>query len=209
VFNWHRIATLIIFLLTAFCWIFGSWISKVLGIGGAIDTIIALAAVFLLLYFRVVRWRDIDDGTDWGVLILFGGGLSLSEMLNRTGASSYLARVLSDGIDAWPMVFILIAIIAFVIFSGELASNTASAALLVPIFHSVSSELGFSAASLVIPIALASSCSFMLPVGTPPNAIVFGTGMVRQRDMLRNGIALDLLCLIIIVILALFLPHIL
>ena len=208
-FNWHRIATLIIFLLTAFCWIFGSWISKVLGIGGAIDTIIALAAVFLLLYFRVVRWRDIDDGTDWGVLILFGGGLSLSEMLNRTGASSYLARVLSDGIDAWPMVFILIAIIAFVIFSGELASNTASAALLVPIFHSVSSELGFSAASLVIPIALASSCSFMLPVGTPPNAIVFGTGMVRQRDMLRNGIALDLLCLIIIVILALFLPHIL
>jgi sodium-dependent dicarboxylate transporter 2/3/5 len=130
-------------------------------------------------------------------------------MLNRTGASSYLARVLSDGIDAWPMVFILIAIIAFVIFSGELASNTASAALLVPIFHSVSSELGFSAASLVIPIALASSCSFMLPVGTPPNAIVFGTGMVRQRDMLRNGIALDLLCLIIIVILALFLPRIL
>jgi len=209
VFNWHRIATLIIFLLTAFCWIFGSWISKALGIGGAIDTIIALAAVFLLLYFRVVRWRDIDDGTDWGVLILFGGGLSLSEMLNRTGASSYLARVLSDGIDTWPMVFILIAIIAFVIFSGELASNTASAALLVPIFHSVSSELGFSAASLVIPIALASSCSFMLPVGTPPNAIVFGTGMVRQRDMLRNGIALDLLCLIIIVILALFLPHIL
>jgi sodium-dependent dicarboxylate transporter 2/3/5 len=209
VFNWHRIATLIIFLLTAFCWIFGSWISKALGIGGAIDTIIALAAVFLLLYFRVVRWRDIDDGTDWGVLILFGGGLSLSEMLNRTGASSYLARVLSDGIDTWPMVFILIAIIAFVIFSGELASNTASAALLVPIFHSVSSELGFSAASLVIPIALASSCSFMLPVGTPPNAIVFGTGMVRQRDMLRNGIALDLLCLIIIVILALFLPYIL
>lgn len=207
VFNWHRIATLLIFCSAALCWIFGSWISKWLGLGSSIDSIIALAAVFLLLYFRVVRWRDIDDGTDWGVLILFGGGLSLSEMLNRTGASDYLAKSLSSGIDAWPMIFILTAVIAFVIFSGELASNTASAALLVPIFHSVSAELGFTAASLVIPIALASSCSFMLPVGTPPNAIVFGTGHVKQRDMLKNGIALDLLCLIVIVALALSIPY--
>ena len=204
-FNWHRIATLVIFSFTVLCWIFGSWISDRLGIKTSIDTVIALASVFLLLYFRVVRWRDIDEGTDWGVLILFGGGLSLSEILSQTGASLYLARLLSEGVSSWPLIFILLAIIAFVIFSGELASNTASAALLIPIFYSVSSELGFTPVSLVIPIALASSCSFMMPVGTPPNAIVFGSGLVTQRDMLKNGIFLNLACLVCIVIMALLL----
>lgn len=202
VFNWHRIATLTIFAVTAACWIGGTWISKWLGISGSIDTIIALAAVFLLLYFRVVRWRDIDKGTDWGVLLLFGGGLCLSEILNRTGASTFLARLLSSNIEGAPIILILFAAVAFAILSGELASNTASAALLVPIFYSVSSELGMSAASLVIPIALACSCSFMLPVGTPPNAIVFGTRLVPQMAMVKNGLLLNATCLCIIVLLA-------
>ncbi len=208
-FNWHRIATLVIFSLTVLSWVFGSWISNRLGIKTSIDTVIALSAVFLLLYFRVVRWRDIDEGTDWGVLILFGGGLSLSEVLSQTGASLYLARMVSSGVSAWPLLAILFAIIAFVIISGELASNTASAALLIPIFYAVSSELGFMPISLVLPIALASSCSFMLPVGTPPNAIVFSTGLVTQRDMLKNGVFLNLACLSVIVIIALILQVIL
>jgi sodium-dependent dicarboxylate transporter 2/3/5 len=202
VFNWHRTATLLIFGATALCWICGSWIAKSLGITVAIDTIIALTSVFLLLYFRVVRWRDIDNGTDWSVLLLFGGGLSLSELLNRTGASTFLARLLSSNIDGAPVILILAAAVAFAIISGELASNTASAALLVPIFYSVSGELGLSAASLVIPIALACSCSFMLPVGTPPNAIVFGTRLVPQMAMVKNGLLLNFACLIIIVLLS-------
>lgn len=203
-FNWHRIATLLIFSATALCWIFGSWISKWLGVRTAIDTIIALIAVFLLLYFRVVRWRDIYKGTDWGVLLLFGGGLALSEILGRTGASTFLARLLSSGVEGAPVLLVLFAAVAFAILIGELASNTASAALLVPIFYSISAELGMSAASLVLPIALACSCSFMLPVGTPPNAIIFGTRLIPQRMMLKNGVLLNLICLVIVVLLSYF-----
>jgi sodium-dependent dicarboxylate transporter 2/3/5 len=203
-FNWHRIATLLIFSTTALCWIFGSWISECLGVSTSIDTIIALISVFLLLYFRVVRWRDIDKGTDWGVLLLFGGGLSLSEILGRTGASTFLARLLSSGVDGAPVLLILFAAVAFAILIGELASNTASAALLVPIFYSISAELGMSTSSLVLPIALACSCSFMLPVGTPPNAIVFGTRLIPQRMMLKSGVLLNLISVVIIVLLSYF-----
>lgn len=201
-FNWHRIATLLIFSFIALCWICGSLINRWTGITVAIDTIIALTAVLLLLYFRVVRWRDIEKGTDWGVLMLFGGGLALSEILNRTGASTFLARLITSNIEGAPVIVILLAAVAFAILSGELASNTASAALLVPIFYSVSSELGLSAASLVIPIALACSCSFMLPVGTPPNAIVFGTRLIPQRVMMKNGFFLNIVCLCMIVLLS-------
>ena len=203
-FNWHRIATLLIFSTTALCWIFGSWISECLGVSTSIDTIIALISVFLLLYFRVVRWRDIDKGTDWGVLLLFGGGLSLSEILGRTGASTFLARLLSSGVDGAPVLLILFAAVAFAILIGELASNTASAALLVPIFYSISAELGMTTSSLVLPIALACSCSFMLPVGTPPNAIVFGTRLIPQRMMLKSGVLLNLISVVIIVLLSYF-----
>jgi solute carrier family 13 (sodium-dependent dicarboxylate transporter), member 2/3/5 len=206
VFNWHRIVTLAIFAATAICWIFGAKLGAWLGIGDSMDTVVALAAVLALLYFRVVRWRDIDHGTDWGVLLLFGGGITLSSILGNTGASRFLALEFSALVETWPPILVIGAVIAFVIFLTELSSNTATAALMVPIFFAVGVELDIEPARLVIPLALAASCAFMLPVATPPNAIVFSTGRVPQREMMRVGLILNLVFVLALTLLARLLP---
>jgi sodium-dependent dicarboxylate transporter 2/3/5 len=89
---------------------------------------------------------------------------------------------------------VLLVVAAFMVLLSEFASNTAAAALLVPVFAAVASQMGLPVEMLVIVVALAASCGFALPVATPPNALVFGTGRVRQSDMLRAGLSLDLVC---------------
>ena len=167
------------------------------------DTVVALTAIVALLYSGVVRWRDIDRGTEWGVLLLFGGGLALSNVMRDTGASLFLARLLTETISSWTMPLVIGAVVLFVIFLTEISSNTAIAALLVPIFHAVGGELGIAPAMLVIPLALAASCAFMLPVATPPNAIVFATGQVPQKMMMKNGFALNVIFTILLTLLSL------
>lgn len=201
-FNWHRSMTVVIFAATCVCWIFGGLLGPLIGITKSFDTVVALAAVFALLYFRVVRWRDISRGTDWGVLVLFGGGIALSGVLKDTGASLFLARLLTGVIHDWPLVGVIAAVVFFVIFLTELSSNTAIAAMFVPIFASVAVELEVPSAQLILPLAVAASCAFMMPVATPPNAIVFGTGMVAQRDMMRAGLVLNLAFTVILTALA-------
>jgi sodium-dependent dicarboxylate transporter 2/3/5 len=100
---------------------------------------------------------------------------------------------------------LIAAVVAFVIFLGELTSNTASAALLVPIFFAMATEFDLSANQLILPLALATSCSFMLPVGTPPNAIVFGTGQIPQRAMMKVGFYLNMIFVVLITALSLLL----
>ncbi len=202
VFNWHRVTTLIIFAVTALCWIFSKPLSSLLGIKGGMDTIIALCAVIAVLYFRVVRWRDIDRGTDWGVLLLFGGGLTLSAIMKKTGASLFLARGFSDLVEGLPLIYIIAAVIAFIIFLTELSSNTATAALFVPIFIVVAEQMGIAPTQLVIPLALAASCAFMLPIATPPNAIVFGTGRIPQKTMMRIGFVLNIVFVVALTLLS-------
>jgi sodium-dependent dicarboxylate transporter 2/3/5 len=202
-FNRQRRTTVLIFAVTAGLWISGGKLGPLLGVGGAFDTVVAITAILALLYFRVVRWQDIDRGTEWGVLLLFGGGLALSGVMRDTGASLFLARLLTETISTWTMPLVIGAVVLFVIFLTEISSNTATAALLVPIFHAVGGELGIAPAMLVIPLALAASCAFMLPVATPPNAIVFATGRVPQRVMMKNGFALNLIFTILLTLLSL------
>lgn len=201
-FNWHRVTTLVIFAVTALCWIFSKKLGGLIGVTKYVDTLIALCAVIALLYFRVVRWRDIDRGTDWGVLLLFGGGLTLSAVMKKTGASLFLARGFSDLVSDLPMILIIGAVIAFIIFLTELSSNTATAALFVPIFMVVAGQLGAEPAQLVIPLALAASCAFMLPIATPPNAIVFGTGRIPQKTMMRIGLVLNIVFIVALTLLS-------
>jgi sodium-dependent dicarboxylate transporter 2/3/5 len=197
-----RRITLAIFAATGLCWICGGWLAPRLGIAHSFDTLVALAAVFALVATRVVTWKQIEAGTEWGVLLLFGGGIVLSSVLDKTGTSLFLARGIVSLVDGWPVVLVIAASLAFVIALGEFSSNTATAALMVPVFYSVARELGIEPAKLVIPLALASSCGFMLPVATPPNAIVFATGRIPHREMLRAGAGLDLLCLVVVTLLA-------
>ncbi|MEP4809157.1 MAG: DASS family sodium-coupled anion symporter, partial [Luteolibacter sp.] len=203
-FDLPRKITLAIFTLTALAWIFSAKLGPLLGITDT-DTWIALAAVALLAMSKTVSWQEIDRGTDWGVLLLFGGGLALSGILSSSGASLFMARLLGGAMHAWPFWLIIAAVVAFVIFLTELSSNTASAALLVPIFYSMAQESSLAPAQLVLPLALAASCAFMLPVGTPPNAIVFATGRIPLQSMMHTGIVLNLTFILLITALSLLL----
>jgi solute carrier family 13 (sodium-dependent dicarboxylate transporter), member 2/3/5 len=191
-FTAGRKVALAIFAAAALCWSFGGQLGPMLGISAGFDTVVALGVVAALLFFRVVGWRQIDRGTDWGVLLLFGGGLALSGILRETGASLFLARLLTESVGGWPVMLLVGAVVMFVIFLTELSSNTATAALFVPIFHSVALELGVAPGLIVVPLALAASCAFMMPVATPPNALVFGSGRITQREMMAAGLVLNL-----------------
>jgi sodium-dependent dicarboxylate transporter 2/3/5 len=204
-FHWRRVAMLGIFISAAGCWVFGKPLGALIGVEADMDSLVALGLVFLLLFFRVVEWRHINAGTDWGVLLLFGGGLALSGILSSTGASEFLARGLTALTGGWPVFLLAAAVVTFVIFLTELASNTAVAALFVPIFHALAIEQGMLPGQLVLPLALAASCAFMMPVATPPNALVYGTGFVEQRDMMRSGLRMNFIFIIFLALLSMLL----
>ena len=200
-----RILTLIIFALTATGWIFSSKInpalSSLLGLQGKIasfDTIIALISTAVICITRIATWKQIQEGTEWGVLFLFGGGLTLSAILGHTGASKIMADGIVRFMEGGHYYIIGLIVATFIIFLTEFTSNTASAALLVPIFISIAEALNIQSLGLALIIGLGASCAFMLPVATPPNAIVFGTGMIKQTEMVKAGFGLNIICVFVI-----------
>ncbi|EGQ8100388.1 DASS family sodium-coupled anion symporter [Vibrio parahaemolyticus] len=190
-----KMVTLAIFLLTVTLWIFSKPINTMLGGFAKFDTLVAIGAILLLGASRAVEWKDIEKTTDWGVLILFGGGICLSNVLKTTGTSVFLAHSLTGFLEQAGVLLTILSVVAFVVFLTEFASNTASAALLVPVFATIAEALGLSPVILSALIAVAASCAFMLPVATPPNAIVFGTGHIKQKEMMRIGFVLNIACI--------------
>ncbi|EGR0767941.1 SLC13 family permease [Vibrio parahaemolyticus] len=190
-----KMVTLAIFLLTVTLWIFSKPINTMLGGFAKFDTLVAIGAILLLGASRAVEWKDIEKTTDWGVLILFGGGICLSNVLKATGTSVFLAHSLTGFLEQAGILLTILSVVAFVVFLTEFASNTASAALLVPVFATIAEALGLSPVILSALIAVAASCAFMLPVATPPNAIVFGTGHIKQKEMMRIGFVLNIACI--------------
>ncbi len=190
-----RLLTLIIFAATVLCWIFSAPLNKLLGGLSSFDTLVAIGAIIALAISGVVGWKDIERTTDWSVLLLFGGGLCLSAVLNTTGTSLFLANNIGALLDQASPLLVTLVIVTFVVFLTEFASNTASAALLIPVFTGIAGSMGVDPVTLAVLIAVSASCAFMLPVATPPNAIVFGTGQVPQQRMIRTGIWLNLLCI--------------
>ncbi len=201
-FEWTtpRLITIAIFALTVSAWIFSKPLNAMLGGLSKFDSIVALSAIVLLGAARVVKWKEVEKTADWGVLLLFGGGICLSNVLKETGTSVFLANHLSSALTGSGLFFTMLGVVAFVIFLTEFASNTASAALLVPVFATIAEALGVSPVALSALIAIAASCAFMLPVATPPNAIVFGSGHIEQRDMMRVGMYLNLVCIVVLAI---------
>ncbi|WP_082955294.1 SLC13 family permease [Tepidimonas fonticaldi] len=193
-----RVLTAVIFALTALGWVVGAPLLRRLGIAGDADALVALAAIVALVGSGALRFEALERHAQWGVLLLFGGGLALGEVMARTGATAWLVQALLAHLHGWSPWLIGLALIAFVIFLTELVSNTASAALLVPIVLTLSAELGLPAAAMAASVALAASCAFMLPVATPPNAIVYGAGVVGAGAMARAGLALNVLALAVL-----------
>jgi len=206
--NGKQYLTILIFLITALCWIFSDLINETLtsfiGIEKIkdFDAVVAMIAAVFVCFFGVAEWKQIQENTDWGVLMLFGGGLSLSVILTQSGASKALVDSVQFLIADSNYFVIGLMVATFIIFLTEFTSNTASAALLVPIFISVAENLGVNPLGLSLIIGIGASCAFMLPVATPPNAIAYGTGKVSQRDMIKAGFVLNILSIIFISVVA-------
>ena len=190
--DWSRIRVLVIFALTAAGWLFSAPLAAALGIPAGFDALVAVMAVILLTGSGTLKFSEFVEKTNWGILILFGGGLTLSALLYSSGASAWLAGQISTHLPQHNSWLLLLVICLFVIFLTELVSNTASAALLIPLFVSVAVDLNLSEVGMAVVIALSASCAFMLPVATPPNAIVYASGCVPQKKMMRAGLILNL-----------------
>lgn len=204
--------TLIVFAMTAAGWITRPLLTKMTIMGyvpleGLSDAGIAMTAA-LALFIIPVRSKERNFLMDWqtavklpwGVLILFGGGLSLAAALANTGLTDFLgSRAIA--LDGLPMFLIVGIVISIMIFLTELTSNMATTATLIPIFYAVALGLGLDPYWLIIPATIAASCAFMLPVATPPNAIVYGSGQISIPQMCRAGIVLNLIGMILITML--------
>ena len=191
-------STLVIFFVTVALWVGGNPVADWLGIEQSFDTWVALLAICLLAISGSVTWQQVESHANWGVLLLFGGGITLSTLMQSSGTSAWLADGLGSAFpqdQPW-LVYLMMAV--FVVFLTELVSNTASAALLVPLFMPVALAVGADSSAAALIIGVAASCAFMLPVATPPNALVFGTGFVPQQTMMRAGIWLNVLAALLL-----------
>lgn len=196
-----RVLTLAVFAVTALGWTLGAAPLRAAGIGSP-DSVVALAALVALVTLRLTSWQALAAQTQWGVLILFGGGLALSEVLGVSRAALVLSEQLAGLLQGASLWLVLGAITVFMVLLSEFASNTAAAALLVPVFVGMAAQMGLPVPVVAVLVALAGSCGFALPVATPPNAMVFGTGQVPQAHMLRAGMVLNALCALLLTSLA-------
>jgi sodium-dependent dicarboxylate transporter 2/3/5 len=133
----------------------------------------------------------------WGVLILFGGGLSLASAIQSSGLAAWIGEFLA-GCSAWPVLALILLVTSVVVFLTEVTSNTATASIFIPIAATLGSGITTDPMLLAVPVALAASCAFMMPVATPPNAIVYASGLIRIPQMARAGLLLNILCILTI-----------
>src|SRR5690606_8825020 len=129
------------------------------------------------------------EGVPWGILILFGGGLALAQGLEDSGAAQWAAQQL-EVLQGAPYWLILLAVVTLVMILGNVMSNTSAATIFMPIMAGLARGLGLHPFLLMVPVAAATSCDFILPVGTPPNAIVFASGYLRLQQMVKAGLGL-------------------
>lgn len=200
-----RKITLAVFVIAAFFLVFGSWlepmIRSALELSQPIknfDAVVAMTAVIILCVTHTATWSEIQDRTEWGVLMLFGGGLVLGIVLKETGASKILADTIVSYIGVQHWLVMTLVLTAFIVFLTEFTSNTATAALMIPIFISVAEGVGLPSVSLAAIVACSASCAFMLPIATPPNAIVFSTGYIKQSEMVKVGFLLNIISTLVI-----------
>ena len=204
--RYEEIATLIVFAATALLWVtrkgpFGGW-SSWLGLPGANDASVALIAVVVMHILpngkgeRLLTWENAVK-IPWGVMILFGGGIAIAKAFVESGLSEVLGESLS-GIAGLPVIVMIGLVCLAVTFLTEVTSNTATATLLLPILATTALKAEIDPRLIMVPAAISASFAFMLPVATPPNAIVFGKGTITIRQMIREGFVLNLLGVVVV-----------
>ena len=200
-----------IFVLTAFCWITRSFILQEF-FPFIDDTIIAMTAGVLLFVVpasdfkkRLITWEDAVK-LPWGIILLFGGGMALAAGFQITGLASWLGAQMSvfQGLSLLILVFVVITLVNFF---TEFTSNLATTAMLLPILAPIAISLNMNPYMLMVACTIAASCAFMMPVATPPNAVVFGSGYLRIPDMIKSGIWMNIISILFLTLMVYyFLP---
>ncbi|MDB5203771.1 MAG: hypothetical protein JWQ27_3180 [Ferruginibacter sp.] len=181
-----------IFAITVILWIADGFIAPMLNISSGFNSLVAILAILLLFISKVLTWEEIIKSIRWEILLLFGGGLTLGMLIDQTGLGKLLIQEIASLGTAVPLFIFLWIVVAFSIVLTEFMSNTASAAMILPLLFSLANQLHINPVILVLPATIAASFGFMLPAGTPPNAMVFSSGFVPQRDMIKVGFMLNL-----------------
>jgi sodium-dependent dicarboxylate transporter 2/3/5 len=202
---------LLVFVMTACGWIFrlpiDTGLFRIPGITDILpqvtDATIAVMAAVVLFFLpagkrtRLLEWKDVQQNIPWGILLLFGGGFSLAEAMRRSGVTLFLGGGI-ENLGIIP-VFLIIALVCLLLsFLTELTSNTATANILLPVLASASVALGHHPLLLALPAALNASFAFMLPVATPPNAVVFSTSLIGIRTMAATGLTFNFLGVLLV-----------
>src|SRR5690554_1508370 len=199
-----------VFTLAAVTWVVRPLLND-LGLTWLSDTGIAIAAGLALFLVpsgrgdgeRLMIWEEAQK-LPWGILLLFGGGLALAGTITRTGLAEWIAEQLSI-FGTFPLLAMIAVVVLVIIFLTEVTSNTATAAAFLPLLGALALSLDISPLLITVPAAIAASCAFMMPVATPPNAIVFATGHMKIQSMIRAGFDLNLISTVLVTLMAYFL----
>jgi len=202
-----------VFAMTAFAWITRSFLLEPI-IPGIDDTIIAIIGAIVIFLLptknnkrRLLNWEEAVE-LPWGILLLFGGGMALAAGFKESGLALWIGTqmTLLDGVSLFLLVFILISSVNFL---TEITSNLATTAMLLPILYPMAMTLDVHPFVLMVSATVAASCAFMLPVATPPNAVVFGSGYLRIPDMVRVGVWMNLISILLLSLIVYFILPIL
>lgn len=204
--SYEEKAVFTVFVLAALAWITRTFVLNEYVSENIDDAIIAIAAALILFIVpaknekggHLLNW-DAAVKLPWGILLLFGGGLAIAAGFTESGLSEWIGGQL-EGLQGVSIFLIILTVSALVIFLTEITSNTATASMMFPIMASLAAALNIHPYSVMIAAAVAASCAFMLPVATPPNAVVFGSGYLRIPDMAKAGFALNLTGMILVTI---------
>ena len=200
----------IVFGLTALAWMFRTILDNYEIFSGLTDAGIAIISAILLFMIpsssskgELLDWSH-SDKLPWGLLILFGGGLSIAAQINSSGLGIWIGEGISV-LSTVPPIFLILAVAALIIFLTEVTSNVATTSTFLPVFGAVAVGIGVLPVSLTVPVCLAASCAFMLPVATPPNAIVYGSGKFTIATMMKAGFALNIIGIFVVTLFAYYL----
>jgi len=201
----------IVFASMAILWVTRPLLAKLPGLEALEDSMIAMAGALALFLIPsgdkadplLLRWKYAEQ-LPWGVLILFGAGLTLARAVSDTGLAEWIGLSL-QAVGTLPLIALVIVTATLIIFLTELTSNIATTSTFLPVVGAIAIESGFDPILVTVPVTLAASCAFMLPVATPPNAIVFGSGLLTIPKMVRAGIALNIIGIFVVSAAAYFL----
>ncbi len=195
---------LTIFVLTALAWMCRPLLqASIPGLSDPMIAIVAAVSLFIIPVKQVdgkthfVMTWDKSKDIPWGVFILFGGGLALAAQIKATGLADWVANAMM-AVAGLPALLVVVIVVAVIVFLTELTSNTATAAGFLPLLGALAVSLGIDPVLLAAPAAMAASCAFMMPVATPPNAIIFGAGKLEIKDMIRAGFVLNLFGIMVV-----------